>query len=168
MHRCMLRHDWLQARLQPLIHPATPYSSCHGGSLPPRVFSAASSVVTMATAAWPRVCCCSYDRLDLNSSLHLRWASMHTWLQQLTRFSLLAVKTLWLSVKTSILRRHGWPEAVALPLFSPAHLFQAFVSAVMKISAEKRVEKVPIILAFTNSSAIRYSLILTPLAWKYF
>lgn len=121
MHRCMLGHDWLQAHRQPLIHPATPYSSCHGGSLPPRVFSAASSVVTMATAAWPWVCCCSYDRLDLNSSLHLRRASMHTWLQQLTRFSLLAVKTLWVSVKTSILRRHGWPETVALPLLSPAH-----------------------------------------------
>lgn len=83
MHRCTVGRDWLQLSVSLCgnslpIHPATPYSSCRGGSLPPRAFSAASSVVTMATAAWPWVCCCSYYGLDLNSSPHPRQAHM-TW-----------------------------------------------------------------------------------------
>lgn len=82
MHRYTPGRDWLQLSVSLCgnslpIHPATPYSSCRGDSLPPRAFSAASSVVTMATAAWPWVCCCSYDKLDLNSSPHPRRAGAH-------------------------------------------------------------------------------------------
>lgn len=56
MHHYTLSHDWLRLSVflcgnSLPIHLATPYSSCCGDSLPPRAFSAASSVVTMATAA---------------------------------------------------------------------------------------------------------------------
>lgn len=98
MHPCMLGCDWLHPHSLSLsvcgnslpIHPATPYSSCHGDSLPPRAFSAASSVVTMATTAWPWACCfcrcCrSYYSLDLDSSLHPRQAHM-TWVTDLLLF----------------------------------------------------------------------------------
>lgn len=120
MHRCMLGHDWLQARCQPLIHPATPYSSCHGGSLPPRVFSAASSVVTMATAAWPWVLLLQLRQAWPEFRAASEAGCKRTRLQQLTRFSLLAAKTLWVWVKTSMLLRHGWAESAALLLLSPA------------------------------------------------
>lgn len=79
------------------IRPATPYSSCRGDSLPPRAFSAASSVVTMATAAWPWQCC-YYYRLDLDSSQHPRQAhKWHTWGKWPASCRLLAVKKLWVS-----------------------------------------------------------------------
>lgn len=82
MHRYTPGRDWLQLLVSLCgnslpIHPATPYSSCRGDSLPPRAFSAASSLVTMATAAWPWVWCCSYDKLDLNSSPHPGRAGTH-------------------------------------------------------------------------------------------
>lgn len=57
------------------IHPATPYFSCPADSLPTRALAAASSVVTMATVAWPWLGFCCYYRLDLNFLLQMTWAT---------------------------------------------------------------------------------------------
>lgn len=139
-----------------LIHPATPYSSCHGGSLPLRVFSAASSVVTMATAAWPWVCCCSNDRLDLNSSLHLRRASRHTWLQQLTCFSLLAVK-MWKRRFSAVTadRRLLCCLCAATLVHPPEALLDICKCCHGNVGREKSRKKVLITLALMNSRDIQ-------------
>lgn len=100
MHYHTLGRDWLPLPVSMCgnslpIHPATPYSSRRGDSLPPRAFAAASRVVAMATAAWPWwcCCCCVYYKLDLNSAPHHRMqAGRQMWLGQLTCFSLSAVK----------------------------------------------------------------------------
>lgn len=147
MHHYTLGHDWLQLSISLCgnslpIHPATPYSSCHGDSLPPRAFSATSSVVTMATAAWPWVCCCC--RLDLNSSAHPRRAGTHdlgNWLAshccQSRRFGCpwkrqyAAVTDQW--TRPCVISRNSWVCDVISCISAPQVYSVAFGRAVIKI-----------------------------------